>query len=107
MRFSALLGFGCLSFASAWVTNSTHPTLIDSATTGYAIKNGGTSGGRGGNVTAVYSLEQLTAAVSGDKALIVVVARSMSGSGTIKVGSNKSIIGKDPSIGRLSKKEVY
>ncbi|TVY26093.1 putative pectate lyase B [Lachnellula hyalina] len=49
-------------------------TITDIATTGYATQNGGTTGGNGGTVTTVSTLAQFTTAV--------------------RVGSNKSIIGK-------------
>ncbi|KAL6705226.1 hypothetical protein ACN47E_007186 [Coniothyrium glycines] len=73
-------------------------SLEDVATTGYATQNGGTSGGKGGTTTEVASLSDLTAAVEGDDAAIVLITGPIQGSGeNVKVGSNKSVIGKDSS----------
>ncbi len=74
-------------------------TLEDVATVGFATMNGGTSGGKGGKVVEVATLSQLTAAVQGDTATIVLVTGPMTGSGeNVKIGSNKSVIGKDASV---------
>ncbi|KAF2128834.1 polysaccharide lyase family 1 protein [Dothidotthia symphoricarpi CBS 119687] len=71
-------------------------TTSDIATTGYATENGGTTGGKGGSTIEVASLDELTSAVEGDDAAIVLVTGPISGDGdTVKVGSNKSVIGKD------------
>ncbi|KAH7117735.1 putative pectate lyase A [Dendryphion nanum] len=73
-------------------------SLEDVASTGYATQNGGTSGGKGGKTIEVSTLEQLTAAVAGDEAAIVLITGPISGTGNVKVGSNKSVIGKDSSV---------
>lgn len=75
-------------------------SLEDVATTGYATLNGGTTGGKGGATVEVSSLSELTAAVKGDAASIVLITGPITGSGeNVKIGSNKSVIGKDSSVG--------
>jgi pectate lyase len=76
-------------------------SLTDVATVGYATLNGGTTGGKGGSTTTVSSFAQFTAAVSGDDAKIVVVSGAIASTGNVKIGSNKSIIGKS-SAAKLS-----
>jgi pectate lyase len=71
--------------------------ITDVATLGYATQNGGTSGGKGGPTTTVSTLAQFTAAVAGDSAAIVVVAGTISGAAKVRVGSNKTILGKNSS----------
>jgi pectate lyase len=76
-------------------------SLTDVATVGYATLNGGTTGGKGGSTTTVSSFAQFTAAVTGDDAKIVVVSGAIASTGNVKIGSNKSIIGKS-SAAKLS-----
>jgi pectate lyase len=76
-------------------------SLTDVATVGYASLNGGTTGGKGGTTTTVSTFAQFTAAVSGDTAQIVVVSGPIASTGNVKIGSNKSIIGKS-SAAKLS-----
>ncbi|KAF9701512.1 hypothetical protein EKO04_000388 [Ascochyta lentis] len=74
-------------------------SLEDVATVGYATTNGGTTGGKGGKTVKVASLSELTAAVKGDEAAIVLITCPIKGSGdNIKVGSNKSIIGQNSKV---------
>ncbi|KAJ4369943.1 hypothetical protein N0V83_005707 [Neocucurbitaria cava] len=74
-------------------------SLEDVATTGYATLNGGTTGGKGGSTVNVATLAELTAAVKGDTASIVLITGPITGSGeNVKIGSNKSVIGKDKSV---------
>ena len=75
-------------------------SLEDAATTGYATLNGGTTGGKGGKTVEVSSLADLTNAVKGDDAAIVLITGPIKGSGeNVKIGSNKSVIGKDSAVG--------
>jgi pectate lyase len=81
------------------VSNQTTASLEDVATTGFATQNGGTSGGKGGKTIEVGSLSELEAAVKGEDAAIVLITSPIKGSGeNVKVGSNKSVIGKDSSV---------
>lgn len=73
-------------------------SLEDVATTGFATQNGGTSGGKGGKTIQVATLAALEAAVKGNDSAIVLITGPISGKGdNIKIGSNKSVIGKDSS----------
>jgi pectate lyase len=110
MKFSIMsLGLMAVSALAAPMPSMVSPkraglakraaSLEDVATTGYATQNGGTSGGKGGKTVEVASLDELTAAVKGNDASIVLITGPIKGSGeNVKVGSNKSVIGKDSSV---------
>ena len=55
-----------------------------------------TSGGSGGSTTTVTTLDELTAAVEGDDAKIVIVSGTITGDDgdVVKVGSNTSVLGE-------------
>ncbi|EEB97506.1 hypothetical protein MPER_03159, partial [Moniliophthora perniciosa FA553] len=65
-------------------------SVDDMATIGYAT---GTTGGSGGTQTTVTTLEELTAAVQGDAAKVVIVYGTITGNGVVQVGPNTSVIG--------------
>ncbi|KAK4121989.1 polysaccharide lyase family 1 protein [Parathielavia appendiculata] len=67
----------------------------DACTIGYASTNGGTTGGAGGTTTTVSSLPAFSSAVKGDAKKIVYVQGNISGTGSIRVGANTSILGKN------------
>ncbi|KAF3213371.1 hypothetical protein TWF106_009498 [Orbilia oligospora] len=69
-------------------------TLGDIATTGYATLNGGTTGGMGGQIVEVDTLDAYVAAVGDDNPWIVVITGPITASAQVSVGSNKSIIRK-------------
>ncbi|KAF2268967.1 pectin lyase-like protein [Lojkania enalia] len=69
--------------------------LTDVPVTGYATQNGGTTGGQGGETTNVATLSELATAVKDDEPRIVIITGPISGTGDVRIGSNKSIIGKD------------
>jgi pectate lyase len=64
---------------------------------GYAAY-GGTTGGAGGATTRVSTLADLTAAVAGNSAKIVVITASLTGDTVVPVGSNTSVFGANSSI---------
>lgn len=66
---------------------------------GYASQNGGTTGGAGGSSISVSSLTELQSAVKGDNAAVITITSSIKGNGdNVKIGSNKSVLGKDSSV---------
>jgi pectate lyase len=65
--------------------------------TGYATQNGGTSGGGKGSTVSVSSLSALNSALQGDSPKTIIITGPIHGAGRHKVGSNKSIIGRDKS----------
>ncbi|QSZ33223.1 hypothetical protein DSL72_002811 [Monilinia vaccinii-corymbosi] len=70
-------------------------SITDIATTGYATQNGGTTGGRDGATTTVSTLAQFTEAVTKDEVpRVIVVSGNITGSVKVRVGSNKTIVGK-------------
>ncbi|PAV17807.1 polysaccharide lyase family 1 [Pyrrhoderma noxium] len=74
----------------------TRASVDEVASIGYAAQNGGTSGGSGGSTTTVTTLDELTAAVEGDDAKIVIVSGTITGDDgdVVKVGSNTSVLGE-------------
>ncbi|PPQ70226.1 hypothetical protein CVT24_013084 [Panaeolus cyanescens] len=78
----------------------------DVADIGYATLNGGpylkalmwelsrTTGGAGGAVTTVSTLAELTAAVASDEPKVVFVSGTITGSTSVRVGSNTSLLGQ-------------
>ena len=103
MRFSSVVSLSLSVLALAAPTPVTKKSDISIAASdspvGYASQNGGTSGGAGGSAISVSSLSELQAAVTGDKASIITITSSIKGSGdNVKIGSNKSVVGKDSSV---------
>ncbi|KAH8672850.1 polysaccharide lyase family 1 protein, partial [Tricladium varicosporioides] len=73
-------------------------TITDVASLGYAMQNGGTTGGKGGVTTTVSTLAQFSAAADNSKnnditPRIIVVSGTISGAQQVRIGSNKTIIG--------------
>lgn len=92
---------------SAHVAKRATPT--DSATTGYAsgfvsplldrrmltdVVSSSTTGGKGGATTTVTTIDALTSAVTGDTAAIVYISGTLTGNTVVKIGSNKTVLGK-------------
>ncbi|KAJ3735985.1 pectate lyase [Lentinula guzmanii] len=75
---------GAIYFASSY---------DDVATVGYATLNGGTTGGSGGPVTTVTTLDELTSAVTGNSSKIVIIEGTITGDDVVKVGSQTTVIG--------------
>ncbi|KAF9257197.1 polysaccharide lyase family 1 protein, partial [Marasmius fiardii PR-910] len=65
----------------------------DVATVGYATLNGGTTGGSGGPVTTVTTLDALTSAVAGSNKKIVIISGTITGNTVVKVGPNTTVLG--------------
>jgi pectate lyase len=104
--FSALAALSPLAVLAAPIAARQANTTASANTTisstdgpvGYASQNGGTTGGAGGSSITVTSISELAAAVKGDSPTIVYISGTLSGStDKIRVGSNKSILGKDAS----------
>ncbi|KAG9020526.1 hypothetical protein FRB95_004029, partial [Tulasnella sp. JGI-2019a] len=95
MKFSIVAVVAILPFVLASPIESAHlakrAALTDTATTGYAT---GTTGGVGGPTVTVTTLDALTSAVTGDTATIVLISGTITGDAVVKIGSNKSVIGK-------------
>ncbi|KII96156.1 polysaccharide lyase family 1 protein [Plicaturopsis crispa FD-325 SS-3] len=89
--FSVLALFA-VQFASEGLL-AKRASTSDVATVGYATLNGGTTGGVGGPTTTVTTLDELTAAVAGDDAAIVIIDGTITGDAVVKIGSNKSVLG--------------
>ncbi|MBN2536174.1 MAG: hypothetical protein JXB88_25055 [Spirochaetales bacterium] len=64
---------------------------------GFASQNGGTTGGSDGTTVTVSNYSDLESAVSGSERRIVRISGTITGSGMMKTGSNKSIIGSGSS----------
>ncbi|KAG7451582.1 pectate lyase [Guyanagaster necrorhizus] len=99
--FSAIAAIAALQFVfviSAPSTVLKRASVSDVATVGFATLNGGTTGGLGGSTTTVTTLDELTSAVSGDSAKIVIISGTISGSAVVKVGSNTSVLGAAGSL---------
>ncbi|KAF9031358.1 pectate lyase [Hymenopellis radicata] len=90
--FATVSAFAALQL-SAPTTLLKRASVSDVASVGYATLNGGTTGGAGGTTTTVTTLDQLTAAVEGSDAKIVIVSGAITGNAVVKVGSNTSVLG--------------
>ncbi|MCW6008115.1 cellulose binding domain-containing protein [Micromonospora sp. CPCC 205371] len=78
-------------------TTPVPPTIPPGGNTGglvgWATQGGGTTGGGGAAATTVTSSSALTSAISGTNAAVVRVSGTISCSGMLRVGSNKTIVG--------------
>ncbi|KAK4151632.1 polysaccharide lyase [Chaetomidium leptoderma] len=66
----------------------------DKCDIGYASTNGGTTGGAGGTTTTVSSFAEFSTAAKGDAKKIIIVSGNLSGTGSVKIGANTSVLGK-------------
>ncbi|PVF92986.1 pectin lyase-like protein [Serendipita vermifera] len=85
------------SSTSSSSTSNTPSSTPIAGMEGYAAV-GGTTGGEGGTTTRVSTLEDFTAAVTGDSPKIVILTTSLTGDTVIKIGSNTSVYGADGSV---------
>jgi pectate lyase len=53
-----------------------------------------TTGGAGGTTTTVSDFAAFSAAAKGDAKKIIIVSGSISGTGSVKIGANTSVLGK-------------
>ncbi|KAL9618152.1 MAG: hypothetical protein Q9160_007102 [Pyrenula sp. 1 TL-2023] len=110
MRFSSVFSLSLLGLALAAPTPTEEEkravahiakraTVTDAANVGYATLNGGTTGGKGGPTTTVSTYAQFSAAAAADDSarVIVVSGTIQQTADQIRVGANKSIIGKNSS----------
>ncbi|KDQ08973.1 polysaccharide lyase family 1 protein [Botryobasidium botryosum FD-172 SS1] len=93
MKFSFTLALALIPLAWGAAIEKRASTS-DVATTGYASTGSGTTGGKGGATVTVSTLAALTSAAAGDAASIILVSGTITGNTVVRVGSNKSIIGK-------------
>ncbi|KAG8744371.1 hypothetical protein FRC10_010258 [Ceratobasidium sp. 414] len=92
--FSALSALAVLvQLTVAAPTIERRASASDKANIGFAAQ-GGTTGGVGGSTVTVSTLAALTSAVADDTAKVVIVSGTITGNTVVKVGSNKSILGK-------------
>jgi pectate lyase len=89
------IGLGALLHLSQAVPVVKRASADEAASVGFATQNGGTTGGAGGSTVTVSSLSDLQTAVSGDDPAIVIVSGTITGATAVKIGSNKTVPGKD------------
>jgi pectate lyase len=58
------------------------------------LSDNSTTGGAGGTTTTVSSYAAFSAAAKGDAKKIIIVDGSISGTGSVKIGANTSVLGK-------------
>ena len=97
MKVSILGALAVLSPLAALAAPLTTRAAAAEGPIGYASQNGGTTGGAGGSSITVKSYDELVKAVKDDTAAIIYVDGTIEGSKKIRVGSNKSILGKNAS----------
>lgn len=95
--FGALLLLLYLGVAVVYLAGSSTATAQAASAdglVGWATQGGGTTGGGDASPTTVSSSAELEDAISGDSEAVVRVSGKISCSGTLSVGSNKSIVGE-------------
>lgn len=93
-------GTGTVTGPGTGTGTGTTTTGLSNALMGYAMVNGTTTGGIGGQTVTVTTLSELKTAVSGSTAKIIYVSGHIIGTGddAVNVSSNKTIIGKPGAI---------
>lgn len=74
-------------------TENTNPPVSTNEPIGYASVNGKTTGGAGGQTVTVSTFSALQSAVSSSAPLTIQVSGTITGSGLLRVESNKTILG--------------
>ncbi|KAI5842816.1 putative pectate lyase A [Tricharina praecox] len=70
----------------------------DAAPWGYATMNGGTTGGSGGTTVKVSTLAALKTAAKASGKSIIIITSSITGTESVKVASDKTILGASSSV---------
>ncbi|KAK1574728.1 pectate lyase [Colletotrichum navitas] len=93
MKFSvasSLAVLAALTNATATPAIEKRATFTDACGVGYGA---GTTGGAGGAITTVSTLDQFTAAVASEDPAVIVVQGAITGAAKARVASNKTVIG--------------
>jgi len=69
--------------------------ISEAASVGYATQNGGTTGGGSATATTVTTLSALQACATQEGPAVCIVSGTISGADTVKVASDKTILGAD------------
>ncbi|MEO3814218.1 cellulose binding domain-containing protein [Sphaerisporangium sp. B11E5] len=80
------------------ITPTSTPGPPPTGLVGWATQGGGTTGGGNASATTVTSSSALTSAASGTNPAVVRVSGTISCSGMIRVGSNKTIVGNSGAV---------
>ena len=99
--FTTIAAFAAAAFAAPCPQAAVAGDAAAAATVGYATQNGGTTGGAGGAVTRVSTIDALVAAAEGETPAIIIVDGTINSKTRVNVGSNKSILGAGASAGTL------
>ncbi|RSN54456.1 pectate lyase [Amycolatopsis sp. WAC 04182] len=92
-RFLSILTLTVITSSTVVTTGVNAEISAQAAPIGWASQNGGTHGGGAAPPITVTSASALSSAISGTTAAVVRVSGTISCSGMLKVGSNKSILG--------------
>ncbi|CAI4213864.1 unnamed protein product [Parascedosporium putredinis] len=103
MKFSSIFNFALVGLAAAAPTPTVDEeasglqkraaSITESCNIGYASTNGGTTGGKGGSTTTVSTFAQFTAAAKVSGKLNIVVKGTISGADTVRITSDKTVVG--------------
>ncbi|KAK3695989.1 hypothetical protein LTR37_018207 [Vermiconidia calcicola] len=93
MKFSTSIAVAALAELAFCAPTRISKRQSSEGPVGYASLNGGTTGGQGGSETTVSDLDAFIEAVGSDSAAIVYVSGTVSGSESVYVTSDKSILG--------------
>ena len=95
-KYTFTIESGTVSQPAPAPTPTSTPTPTPSSSeglVGYATVDGMTTGGQGGQTVTVSTLSALSSAVSSTSPMIIYVSGTITGTGSVQVRSNKTIIG--------------